>query len=40
MGLLSKLFGQKGKVRFEGITAEGEKFDGTVTVECFNVSKE
>jgi hypothetical protein len=38
MGILSKLFGYEGKVRFKGITNEGKKFTGKVEVETFNMN--
>ena len=40
MGILTRLFGQSGKVRFEGITITGENLSGTLTVESFNNNKE
>lgn len=40
MGWLTRLFGQSGKVRFEGVTIEGQKFTGKVKIEIFNMDKE
>jgi hypothetical protein len=40
MGWLSKLFGDCGKVRFEGETVDGREFGGTTEIESFNNSKE
>lgn len=40
MGLFMKLFGQKGKVRFEGELSDGEKFTGKTEIECYGISKE
>jgi hypothetical protein len=40
MGFLMQLFGQCGKVRFEGECYDGERFTGKTQVEMFNISKE
>ena len=40
MGLLMKLFGQESRVRFEGITEDGRKFSGKVTVETIGYTVE
>ena len=40
MGILAKLFGDCGKVRFEGVTDDGVEFSGKVEIESFNNSKE
>lgn len=40
MGWLSKLFGQCGTLRFEGVLENGTPFDGTVEIESFNISNE
>lgn len=39
MGLLSKLFGQEGKVRFEFQTADGQTAIAKVRVEMFNIDE-
>lgn len=39
MGFLTRLFGQSGKVRFEGVTIDGEAFSGTTEIEVFNMDK-
>jgi len=40
MGILSKLFGQTGKLRFEITDEDGKEYEGTTFFECFNVSRE
>ena len=40
MGILAKLFGDCGKVRFEIVKENGEKGTGTMHIESFNNSKE
>lgn len=39
MGLLMNLFGQTGKIRFEGFTIDGAKFTGKTDIEVFNMDK-
>lgn len=40
MGLLAKLFGKSGKIRFEGKTEDGKKFSGKMTIQTIGYSKE
>ena len=40
MGWISKLFGQCGVIRFDGVLDNGQGFDGTIEIEAFNVSNE
>lgn len=40
MGILAKLFGTTGTIRFEGTTYGGEAFTGKSGIECFGLSKE
>jgi hypothetical protein len=40
MGFLMKLFGQKGTVRFEGTTNNGQTFTGKTQIEVFACDKE
>ena len=40
MSFLTKLFGQKYRVRFEGITYNGQTLKGKATIEVFNCDKE
>lgn len=40
MGMLAKLLGVCAKVRFEGLTVDGDAFSGKSTIECFNYNKE
>ena len=39
MGILSKLFGQEGKIRFEFETEDGQTAVAKVRVEMFNVGE-
>jgi hypothetical protein len=39
MGLMSRLFGYEGTVRFEFETVSGEKFTGKVKIECWGVDR-
>ena len=34
MGILARLFGCQGTVRFEGVTDDGVKFSGKTKIEC------
>lgn len=38
MGILARLFGDCGKVRFEGTTYDGREFSGKTEIESFNNS--
>ena len=38
MGWFTKLFGQSGKVRYEGMTIDNVPFKGTMEIEIFNIS--
>lgn len=40
MGILARLFGDCGKVRFEGVTEDGVEFSGKIEIESFNNSRE
>ena len=40
MSILAKLFGDCGKVRFEGVTEDGVEFSGKVEIESFNNSRD
>lgn len=40
MGLLMRLFGQKGTVRFEGTTYDGQTFTGKSQIEIFACDKD
>jgi hypothetical protein len=40
MGLLTKLLGQKLRIRFEGVTETGETFSGKTRVNVIGVTKE
>ena len=40
MGWFMNLFGQRGKVRFEGELVDGQAFTGKTEIECFGVDKE
>ena len=40
MGILAKLFGYCGKIRFEGITEDNRRFTGTIEIESFNYSNQ
>lgn len=40
MGILAKLFGNSGKIRFEGVTIEGKTFTGTMRIESLFMTKE
>lgn len=39
MGLLTKLFGYEGTVRFEGVTTDGKKFAGKTKIETVGMTK-
>ena len=39
MGWLARTFGTVGKVRFEGITLDGQNFTGKVEIECLGYDK-
>lgn len=39
MSLLSRLFGYEGKVRFQGATACGKPFTGTIKIESVGYDK-
>ncbi len=40
MGILTKLFGNSGKIRFKGKTDNGKKFSGNMEIETIGYSKE
>lgn len=40
MGLLTRLFGDYGKVRFEGVCEDGTSFTGKTVIESFNNNTE
>ena len=40
MGILTKLFGYEGKVRFEGETYDGRSFEGTGRIETIGMNKQ
>lgn len=39
MGILARLFGDVGTVRFEGVTTDGQPFTGKIEIESFNNSR-
>lgn len=39
MGILTRLFGQKGKVRFTFTTTTGEEYTAKMEVEMFNIGE-
>jgi hypothetical protein len=39
MGWFTKLFGQEGKIRFEGECYDGEKFTGKTSIQCWGIDK-
>lgn len=40
MSVLTKLFGDIGTVRFEGVTTDGQEFAGKTDIESFNNSRD
>ena len=40
MGLITKFFGQEGKVRFEFETMDGQTLSAKISVEMFNIGED
>lgn len=39
MGILTKLFGYEGKIRFEGKTVDGREFEGSMHIESIGLTQ-